>query len=550
MTADGRPTRSRAFSGGRTTLRFLLGDELVEIEGCDPTLTVLDWLRLDRRMTGSKEGCAEGDCGACTVVIGRLDRGRLRYEAINACIRFLPTLDGCQLLTVEHLKDGAGGLHPVQQAMVDCHGSQCGFCTPGFVMSLFALRLNEAEPGISRIEDALAGNLCRCTGYEPIVAAGRRMAEIAPRDADRFLLVREAVAVRLAALNDAETLTLNGERGRFYAPATLEALARLVAELPQATLVAGATDVGLWVTKGMKRLDPMIYLGRIDALREISEEGGHLRINAMANHVDVREALALISPQLDELMRRFGGEQVRNAGTIGGNIANGSPIGDLPPALIALGATLVLARATVISSPHPEEPRSGVSKDDPERAGRSFETQGLRLAPQDEGLGELVRRTPPLEEFFLDYRKQDRRPGEFVEAVLVPKLTPGMLFHASKVSKRFDEDISAVCGAFRLTLGEDGLVAEARLAYGGMAGVPKRAKAAEAALLGRVFDEAAVSAAVAALPRDFTPLDDMRASAAYRLKVAGNLLQRFLIETRGPQVNTRVAGPLAEAAHG
>ena len=495
----------------RETLRFLLGNKLVEIDRCDPTLTLLDWLRLDQRMTGTKEGCAEGDCGACTVVVGRLDGGKLRYEAINACIRFLPTLDGCQLLTVEHLKGADGSLHPVQQAMVECHSSQCGFCTPGFVMSLLALRLNEAEPSITRIEDALAGNLCRCTGYEPIIAAGRRMDEIAPREADRFLQERAAVAAQLAALNDTETLALHGGGGRFYAPATVEALAELVAAHPHATLVAGATDVGLWVTKAMKRLDPVISLGRIEALRAIVDEGDHLRFGAMAGHIDVRAWLAALSPQLDELMRRFGGEQVRNAGTVGGNIANGSPIGDLPPALIALDATLVLARRS--------------------EAG-------------------LERRSIPIESFFIEYRKQDRRPGEFVEAVLVPKLAQGVLFHASKVSKRFDEDISAVCGAFRLTLGSDGRISEARLAYGGMAGIPKRAAAAEAALVGRRWNDETAAAAIAALPQDFTPLDDMRASAHYRLKIAGNLLRRFLIETTQAQTQTRVAGLLAEAAHG
>lgn len=490
----------------RDTVRFLLGDELVEIAACDPTRTVLDWLRLDRRLTGSKEGCAEGDCGACTMVVGHLDGDRLRYEAINACIRFLPTLDGCHVLTVEHLKSPDRALHPVQQALVDCHGSQCGFCTPGFVMSLFALWLNERSPSVPRIEDALAGNLCRCTGYEPIVAAAQRMVAAA-REQDRFVAAMPAIAARLQALADNETIAIGDGGRRFYAPATVAALAELVAAQPQATLVAGATDVALWVTKGMRRLDPVIYLGRIDELRATSDGGDHLRLGALANHVEVREALARISPQLDEMLRRFGGEQVRNAGTIGGNIANGSPIGDLPPALIALGATLVL--------------RNG-----------------------DE------RRTIPLEAFFLDYRKQDRRPGEFVEAVLVPKLPAGALFHVSKISKRFDEDISAVCGAFHLTLDETGRISGARLAYGGMAGIPKRAKAAEAALRGRSWDDTAVAAAIAALAQDFTPLTDMRASAAYRLKVAGNLLRRFLIETTAPETSTRVAGLLAEAAHG
>jgi len=490
----------------RDTLRFLLGDELIEIAACDPTLTVLDWLRLERRLTGSKEGCAEGDCGACTVVVGRLDGGRLRYEAINACIRFLPTLDGCQVLTIEHLKGPDGSLHPVQQAMVDCHGSQCGFCTPGIVMSLFALWLNEDAPSVSRIEDALAGNLCRCTGYEPIIAAAQRMSAGGGDRPDR-----EAVTARLRDLSDDETLALSGPGGRFFAPATVGGLADLVAAHPQATLVAGATDVGLWVTKRMRRLDPVLSLGRIAALREITDRGDHLVFGAMATHAEVRPVLASLSPHHDELMRRFGGEQVRNAGTIGGNIANGSPIGDLPPALIALGARLVLAKA----------------------------------APDG-----LSRRDIPLEDFFLDYRKQDRREGEFVEAVIVPRPRPDALIHVSKISKRFDEDISAVCGAFLLRLDTAGCIAEARLAYGGMAGTPKRAAAAEAALTGRRWDEAAVNAAIAALASDFTPLSDMRASAGYRLTVAGNLLRRFLIETTQPDIETRVAGPLAEAADG
>lgn len=491
----------------RERLRFYFGDELIEIASCDPTLTLLDWLRLERRRTGSKEGCAEGDCGACTVLIGRLDGGRLRYEAINACIRFLPTLDGCHLLTVEHLKGADGRLHPVQQAMVDCHGSQCGFCTPGFVMSLLALWLNEDRPSVTRIEDALAGNLCRCTGYEPVIQAAQRLYERGDRGNDRFALASPAMAKRLDDLADGETLALVEGSRRFFAPASVDALADLVGTQPQAVLVAGATDVGLWITKGMQQPATVIYLGRLEELRTISDQGSHLRICAMVNHIDTRKALAELSPQLDELMRRFGGEQVRNAGTIGGNIANGSPIGDLPPALIALGTTLVLRRG-------------------------------------DE------RRELPLEHFFLDYRKQDRKPGEFVEAVLVPKLPEDALFHVSKISKRFDEDISAVCGAFLLRWDAGGIITEARLAYGGMAGIPKRAAAAEAALLGQEWNGTSVAAAIAALPQDFTPLTDMRASAGYRLKVAGNLLRRFLIETSEPETETRVAGLLAEAAHG
>ncbi len=295
-------------------------------------------------------------------------------------------------------------LHPVQQALVAHHGSQCGFCTPGIVMSLFALWLNEASPDAARIEDALAGNLCRCTGYQPILRAGLAMYQEG-RPEQRLARAEAAIAARLAELADDQTLVL-GEAGRsFYAPATQAALAELVMQHPDAVLVAGATDVGLWVTKKMQRPPAIIYLGRCEGLREIVDEGAHLRIGAMVNHVDVRRALTAISPQLDELMRRFGGEQVRNAGTIGGNIANGSPIGDLPPALIALGARLVL------------------------QAGET-------------------RREIPLDAFFLDYRKQDRRPGEFVVEIIVPRLPDSALFHISKISKRFDEDISALCAAF------------------------------------------------------------------------------------------------------
>ncbi|MFN3673581.1 MAG: FAD binding domain-containing protein, partial [Bosea sp. (in: a-proteobacteria)] len=327
------------------------------------------------------------------------------------------------------------------------------------------------------------------------------------RPQQRLAQAEQAIAARLGELADNQTLAL-GEAGRsFYAPATVEALAQLVAQHPDAVLVAGATDVGLWVTKGMQRPPAIIFLGRCEALRSIADEGESLRIGALANHADLRIALAELSPQLDELMRRFGGEQVRNAGTIGGNIANGSPIGDLPPALIALGARLALMSR--------------------------------------EGSREIA-----LEDFFLGYRKQDRRPGEFVAAVILPKPSDGALFHVSKISKRFDEDISALCAAFYLQCDAGGAVREARLAYGGMAGIPKRARSAEAALIGRPWNEDAVTAAIAALSADFTPLSDMRASAGYRLTVAGNLLRRFLIETCEPRVATRVAGLLAEQAHG
>jgi xanthine dehydrogenase small subunit len=482
----------------RACVRFLLGDELKEIRNVDPTMTVLDWLRLSERKVGTKEGCAEGDCGACTVVVGRLDGDTIRYEAVNACIRFVATLDGCQILTVEHLKAADGTLHPVQQAMVDCHGSQCGFCTPGFVMSMFALYHNDPNPTPTGIDDALAGNLCRCTGYTPIAAASQRMYEIADPATDRFAHARAAIAEGLKALKDDETIRV-GEGGRlFYAPATLEAFADLLAEHPDARIVSGATDVGLWVTKFQRILDVVIYTGRIQGFRDITDTDDALEIGAGATYTDIQAPIAAFYPDFGELIRRIGAVQVRNVGTIGGNIANGSPIGDSPPALIAAGATLVLRSA------------SG-------------------------------RRSMPIEDFFIGYGKQDRQRDEFVEKVILPKPAPNARFRAYKITKRFDQDISAVCAAFSIRL-DGGTVTEARIAFGGMAAIPKRAAHAEQALTGRPWTEATVRDAMAALRSDFTPLTDWRASAGYRMTVAANLLLKMYVETTDPDADTRLVG--------
>ncbi|WP_448191082.1 xanthine dehydrogenase small subunit [Azospirillum sp. sgz301742] len=482
----------------RDTVRFLLGDDLREIKDVDPTLTVLDWLRLEERRVGTKEGCGEGDCGACTVVVGRLDGDRVRYEAVNACIRFLPTLDGCQLLTVEHLKGSDGSLHPVQQAMVDGRGSQCGYCTPGFVMSMLALYLNEDRPGEERIDDALAGNLCRCTGYAPIVRAAQRMYELGDRTADRFALAASSVAERLRELNDDAVVCVGQGGRRFYGPATEGQLADLLLQHPQATIVAGATDVGLWVTKFQRVIPDVIYTGRVPELRRLRETDTALEIGAGVTYTDGAQAIAALYPDFGELIRRIGAAQVRNMGTIGGNVANGSPIGDTPPALIAAGATVVLRRG-------------------------------------------IERRTLHLEDFFIAYGKQDRNPGEFVEKIVLPKPAPGALFRAYKVSKRFDQDISAVCGAFLIEL-DNGRVSRARVAYGGMAATPKRAAAAEAALVGQAWSEASIKRAMGALREDFTPLTDWRASAEYRGKIAANLLMKMFVETTDEAAATRLVG--------
>jgi xanthine dehydrogenase small subunit len=481
----------------RDRVRFLLGHEPRELDRVDPTMTVLDWLRVAERRTGTKEGCNEGDCGACTVVLARPENGRLTYRAVNACIQFVATLDGCQLLTVEDLKGQDGTLHPVQQAMVDCHGSQCGFCTPGFVMSMWALTRTADELASDQvIDDALAGNLCRCTGYAPIVRAMRQAFAAGPRG-DAIEAAAADTCARLEALTDEETLVVGDGGRRFIAPATVDALAEVLLAEPKATIVAGNTDVGLWVTKQMRRLDPVVYIGRVRELQKIDDTGETIEIGAGVSHADAMEVVGRHYPDMGEMWRRFASVQIRNAGTVGGNVANGSPIGDVSPALIAAGATLHLRRG-----------------------------------------GE--RRSLPVEDFFIAYGKQDRRPGEFVERISIPKPAAGTRYRVYKISKRFDQDISAVLGAFQLRLDGDRVI-EARLAFGGMAATPKRAANAEAALVGWPWTAANVDAAMAALERDFTPLTDMRASAGYRLKVARNLLRRLHVETTST-AETRLVG--------
>ena len=486
----------------RKSLQFIRKGRVVEVDDVGPTTTLLDHLRLVEGSVGTKEGCNEGDCGACTVALGRVRNGRLAYEPVNACIQLLGMVDGAEVVTVEDLADG-GALHPVQRAMVDLHGSQCGFCTPGFVMSLFTLYQSGVAADRDTVCDWIAGNLCRCTGYRPIVEAALTSCSGAP--ADGFAARATETAARLTALADGADLFV-GDAARFFAaPATLDALCRLLAEHPDATIVAGATDVGLWVTKQLRVLPKIVWLGRVAGLDAIEETETGFRIGAAATFDAAAAAVAAIDPDLGNLWRRIGSKQVRVSGTIGGNIANGSPIGDTPPALIALGATLELRH------------------------------------------GDLVRRLP-LEDFFLAYGRQDRAPGEIVVAVDVPRLGPADVFRGYKISKRFDQDISAVMAAIRLTLDGD-RSASARVAFNGMAGVPKRATAAEAVLAGaRLGDPALPRSVRAALAEDFQPLDDMRASAAYRLDVAGSLVEKALIEAAGtPTSATRVFG-LREAA--
>lgn len=472
----------------RATVRFVLDEQIVELDAVSPTMTVLEYLREVRGRTGTKEGCAEGDCGACTVVLGELtpDSRRIDYRAINSCIRLLPTIDGKELITVESLQASRTSLHPVQQAMVDYHGSQCGFCTPGFVMSLFGLYLNRETSSRDDVITALSGNLCRCTGYKPIIAAGCAMSEYpAPTKWSREDAQSDTRVARLREAQSDRPLASPG----FHAPTSLDELSRLFAAEPNSLLLAGGTDIGLWVTKHLRDLPPIIHLGAVAELKEIKELHDGIRIGAGAALSDAWPAIVRLHPELHELALRFASPPVCNSGTLCGNIANGSPIGDSMPMLIALGAELELRT------------------------------------------GQQTRRVP-LDQFYLGYQRTDLRQGEFIVAVTVPRARAGQRIASYKVSKRFDQDISAVCAGFAVTL-DGSRVTAARLAFGGMAAIPARARKAEAALLNQEWHARTIEMAIDALTEDFQPLTDLRASSEYRLLTAGHLLRRFYRESQG-----------------
>jgi xanthine dehydrogenase small subunit len=484
-------------------IRFLLGGKVVEVDDVAPSKSVLNFLREDLRRKGTKEGCAEGDCGACTVVLGELNGGGdVRLRTVNACIQFVPSLDGKALFTVEDLRHN-GALHPVQQAMVDCHGSQCGFCTPGFVMSLWNVYADcmtstgcSKRPSEADLRTALTGNLCRCTGYRPILEAGQRMFDYTPVHLDRA-----ALAQQLKPLQRATSLAYKHGNRRFFAPRTLAELLQLRAAHPKATILAGCTDVGLWVSKQLRDIGDILYVGEVAELRSIEKRADAIVIGAGVSLTDGYAALNDLYPQLREMWERFASVPIRNAGTLGGNVANGSPIGDSMPGLIALGAQVVL--------------------------------QSVR-GP----------RTIPLEDLYVDYMKKSMAPDEVVAAIEVPLPAAGVQFRTYKLAKRYDSDISAVCAAFAIRT-EGGRIAHARVAFGGVAATPKRATATEQALLGQAWDEATARAAMSALDRDYKPLTDMRASAEYRSATTRNLLYRFFLETRADGVAPLASGQVS-----
>ena len=472
-------------------IRFVHRGQVVQVQGVAPTTSVLAWLREHAACTGTKEGCNEGDCGACTVLVGTLQPGgAVQFKPINSCIQFLPTLDGKALITVDDL----GGQHPAQQAVVACHGSQCGFCTPGFVMSLAACAERHGAAGTvasrQQVADDLSGNLCRCTGYRPILDAGQQMFSLPPQP-----LGSAALTVALQSLQADPALHYAADapahapaHAPFYAPKSLDDLAALRLAKPQATLLAGSTDIGLWVNKQFRDVGEVIYLSEVAELQTIAQAVGWLQIGAGASLTAAWDALATHWPAARQMGLRFASLPIREAGTLGGNIANGSPIGDSAPVLIALGAQIVLRRGA-------------------------------------------VQRVLALQDFYLAYMKNQFQPGEFVQALRMPLPQAGHTLRVYKLSKRYDCDISGLSAGLWLQL-VDGVVMDARFAFGGMAGFVKRAAGAEAAVRGKPWTASAAQAAMAALDSDFQPLSDLRASASYRQRTARNLLQRLWLETR------------------
>ena len=475
-------------------LKFLLNDSLQTVNKIDPNISVLEYLREHVFRTGTKEGCASGDCGACTVVVAELLGEALCYQSINACITPIGTLHGKQLITVEDLKY-QGQLHPVQQSMVECHGSQCGFCTPGFVMSMFAFYKNNLKATRETINEAFSGNLCRCTGYSSIINAIQH----ASHDSlsDQFSKKQQQTVACLKSIGEEKnTVTLQANGKQFFSPVCINDLSLLLEIYPNARLLAGGTDLSLDITQGLQDVDLMIYIGRVDELLQINEDDSCLEIGAAVSYSQCSDVLVKNFPDLLELLTRLGSRQIRNQGTLAGNVANASPIADMPPVLMVLNAKLSL------------------------RCGQN--TRVLNVS-----------------DYYQSYKVTALQRSEFIEKIIIPKARKNDEFRVYKISKRLDDDISSTCAAFNIQI-VNGVVENALIALGGMADIPKRARHCEQALLQQAWNEKTMTNAMREMAKDFKPISDFRASAQYRLLVSQHCLRRFFLELESRADQVRV----------
>ena len=468
------------------TIQFLLNNKIYKIKNPDPNKTILSYVRDDLKKTGTKEGCAEGGCGACTIVLGELNKNKIIYKAINACISFLPILNGKQLILVEDLTND-NKLHPVQEAMVKFHGSQCGFCTPGFTMSLFSMHKNFKSINNQIIDEALSGNLCRCTGYRPIIDAAKSLNY--KKDQDQFKKNKNQTISLLRKIKNVD-LEINNRGKKYFAPKKIINLKKILKKFPNAKILSGGTDLSLEVTKLRKELKTIISLNSIEKLNFIKKTKNLVEIGATTSLIDFQNFIKKYFVDFYDILKRYGSIQIRNVGTIAGNIATASPIGDTLPLLLTLDAKVVV--------------------------------QGLKQT-----------KVFSLNEFFISYRKTKLKKGEFIYSIKIP-INKNKIFKAYKISKRFDDDISSVCGSFSFLIKKNRIIKVA-IAYGGMSEIPKRALTIEKKLINSEFSENTFSKAVNLINKDFSPLDDMRASKNYRINVAKNLLLKAFYEIKNRQ---------------
>ena len=465
-------------------VRFYLNDNLIEKSISDPQQTLLDFLRIDQNLKGTKEGCAEGDCGACTVLIGKVNKyHKVSYRTANSCIVFLSSIDCSHLITVDGLSKGLEELHPVQEAMVRNSGAQCGFCTPGFVMSMYGLFLKTKKPNRAQILNSIQGNLCRCTGYGPIISAAEDLSKSFSCSNDFLIKNNKKWAQKLTYLIE------NGSKEKennpnYSIPKNIRELKEVLYHKENSTIVAGSTDVGLWVNKQFKEIRPIVFINQIDELKYIKIYNDKILLGSLVTYSDFQDFVTKYFPNLNEYINRIGGDQIRNMGTIGGNIANGSPIGDIAPLFLALGAKMKI-------------------------------------------IGKETTRKINVENFFIEYGLQAINAKEYIHDFEIPNpKTKQFDFIAYKVSKRRYEDISTITGAFffEKKLNKKSNV---RFAYGGMAGIPKRSKSLENLFNQKFesnFDEKSIEMAI---KNDFQPLTDCRATSLYRHRVAENLFKKF-----------------------